>query len=490
MANEIKFVRTSRGGRKAVVNGFLYTKHRTGPDGWTQWHCVRRETCKGRIRICPAETNYAEVNDHDHVPSFGEAKAAIAVAGLKRRAEEQLHTPPSLITQETVANADSETTLALPKESTLKKQVQRIRSRNLPPLPTCLVQIEALPPRYTSIDGEQWLIYDSRGAGEEDSRVLVFGRRRTIRDMSRSQVWLMDGTFKSRPLITAQLYVIHYMQDGHVLPGVYTLMASRSEAAYGSLFEAIQEQLPAARSTGPAHFSTDFELAAAVAFKNIFTNSTEAFCFFHFSQSLWRKMQECGAAADYLREDNEELRAQFHAIPALPFVPTANVPAAYVELREHADERLDEVLDLLEDYYILGRRRGRGRTAPRYPPASWNAYQRTLDGINRTNNSSEAWNRRWNTIVGKKHPNIYAFLDTLKEEDRYAEARRRAVDLGQPPPLKRRRYRQNDDRLLSLTRRYNDIAEEDDPEELDVWKKGVLKYLRLIGHSARGIFDQ
>ena len=137
--------------------------------------------------------------------------------------------------------------------------------------------------------------------------------------MSRSNLWLMDGTFKTAPLITSQLYVIHYDMNGHVLPGVFALMTAKTQESYTLLFEVLQEGLPAARRAGPAQFSTDFELASVTAFKIVYTNTTEGFCFFHFSQSLWRKVQESGAAAAYLREEENELRAHFHAIIALAF---------------------------------------------------------------------------------------------------------------------------------------------------------------------------
>ena len=82
-----------------------------------------------------------------------------------------------------------------------------------------------------------------------------------------------------------------------------------------------------------------------------------------------------------------------------------------VELRFHCEERLGDVLDLVEDYYVRGRRGGRnGRTAVRFPPHMWNVYKKTSEGIPRTNNIAKAWNRRWTTLVGRNHPNLYQKL--------------------------------------------------------------------------------
>ena len=111
-----------------------------------------------------------------------------------------------------------------------------------------------------------------------------------------------------------------------------------------------------------------------------------------------------------------------------------------------------------------------------------------IKGIHRTNNAAEGWNRRWNVLIGKKHPNICSFMESLAIEERYSEGQRRIADLGNPPPKKKKCYAQNDARLEQLVRRLQDITEteaEDDP-----WSGGYLKYLRTVGHSARGLFDE
>ena len=133
--------------------------------------------------------------------------------------------------------------------------------------------------------------------------------------------------------------------------------------------------------------------------------------------------QNTGVAVSYCMEYSVELRAQFHACLALAFVPVEHVVSAFEKLKDNAVDILDGVIDLLEETYVLGRLRGRGRRArrgaPRYPIATWNVYQRTLEGISRTNNTVEAWNRRLNTVVAKPHPNIFALVDALKSEEDY-----------------------------------------------------------------------
>ena len=96
-------------------------------------------------------------------------------------------------------------------------------------------------------------------------------------------MWYIDGTFKSRPLLFAQLYIIHYDYQGHVVPGVFILMENRRQQTYSEVFEVIRNCLPEGFRGGPGHFSVDFELGAVNAFKELFPESEEVYCFFHFA---------------------------------------------------------------------------------------------------------------------------------------------------------------------------------------------------------------
>ena len=85
-------------------------------------------------------------------------------------------------------------------------------------------------------------------------------------------------------------------------------------------------------------------------------------------------------------------------------------------------------------------------------------------------------------------PKLYEFIDSLLKEELYAEGRRRSVDLGNAPPRKKRKYQQNDARIEQIVRRYEDCKAEQVDLLDDDWENGTLKYLRTIGHSARGNF--
>jgi hypothetical protein len=57
----------------------------------------------------------------------------------------------------------------------------------------------------------------------------------------------------------------------------------------------------------PTHLTCDFEISAMNVFKNIFPNSCIKTCFFHFSQSLWRKIQDCSLCSYFISSSVNDL---------------------------------------------------------------------------------------------------------------------------------------------------------------------------------------
>ena len=480
-------------GRKASVRGYLYTiQVRATPTVRARWQCIKRE-CKAALRISEGERDFEEIGEHTHVPDWGDFKAKKERQRLLEEARRQRHTAPAVMTQRAFGRVDSETLMKMPKEKALKKAIQRVRREEHPELPKTIEDLENIPDRYSIINGGRWLQHDSREGDEPDGpRIILFATQSGLQQLSRSLMWYADGTFKTVPRIAAQLYTVHYEKMGNVLPACYAIMQDRTQDTYIRLFTLIRELLPAGRQNGPSFISMDFELGAMNAFKQCFPNSQEAFCFFHFSQSIWRKAQESGIAASYVGEGSTELRRDFHSCLSLAFVPPDHVTRSFQKLRDHAVEELDPVIDLLEDTYVLGRRRGRGRRPPRYPIQTWNVHGRTLQGIARTNNSVEGWNRRFGTLLGKHHPNIFEFLEALMEEEKYSESQRILIEAGEQPQQKKKSYIENDRRLMTVSSQFNDyLLEEDEREdEEDPWEWGLLKFLKTIGHSARGPWQE
>ena len=214
---DLTFVPSGRGGRKVIFQGFVYTMNRSTANGST-WHCTQRHSdCKGRIKINAQENGVQVIKRHSHLPDYGVVKAEKLMAAAKKRVIDEPNLLPALVSRETFSTADDDALVALPNENSVKRALQRLRRRGNPRLPSSLDDLENIPETYQSINGVRWLIQDM---AENNHRSLMFGRPSAITAMSKSRMWYMDGTFKSRPLLFAQLYVLHYEYHGHVIPGV------------------------------------------------------------------------------------------------------------------------------------------------------------------------------------------------------------------------------------------------------------------------------
>jgi len=67
-------------------------------------------------------------------------------------------------------------------------------------------------------------------------------------------------------------------------------------------------------------FSIDFELAMIKAIEDIFGDSVSIhLCYYHLSQSVWRKVQKLGLATKYKKD--KEFRCSVRMINALAFSP-------------------------------------------------------------------------------------------------------------------------------------------------------------------------
>ncbi|KAB0805089.1 hypothetical protein PPYR_02059 [Photinus pyralis] len=283
---------------------------------------------------------------------------------------------------------------------------------NMPRLPQTIDQLN-IPQEFReiNIDGtlHQFLLWDS---GIEANRILMFGTRQNLHLLFRSEEWFADGTFSSAPALFQQLYTIHVVHGGLVIPALYALLPNKTKATYQRMLQHIKVLQPGLQ---PRRLMTDFEQAAIQAFDEEFPNIEKTGCFFHLSQSVWRKVQNEGLTARY--QNDHEFSRWIRMIPSLAFLPPDRVTQSFEDLLDDPDfpQEALPIANYFEDTYI-GRINRRGRQAPLFPIQFWNVYQRTLNGQHRTNNDVEGWHRSFQETCGSLFPNIYRFINCLKRQ--------------------------------------------------------------------------
>ena len=223
----------------------------------------------------------------------------------------------------------------------------------------------------------------------------------------------------------------------------------------------------------PVSILTDFEVGCLNSFQTVFPGAERRGCYFHHTQCIWRKLQE---SPDILNNYNSDPDFALHVrqLGSLAFIPTPAVVSSFDILmatpffNDH-QRMLRPLTDYYQDTWIGSRRRGR-RRAPLFPHSLWNCYQATADGISRTNNLVEGWHKRFSALLGGTHPTIWRFVDAIKEQS-VTEMKINQLVAGNPSQPRRRKYRDLEQRLLSVVENYENNS--------------VSEYLLGIAHNVK-----
>lgn len=344
----------------------------------------------------------------------------------------------------------------LPKINTLTREVQRYRKAKQFSIPTALSLEDLIIPNdlTKNAKGYEMLLHDS---GANRSRFIIFATKQNLDILADCKQWAGDGTFSSVPSIFKQLYTIHGMVKGKLLPLVYILMPDKNEESYSNVLSVLKNYLP---HSNVERMMVDFEIAFINAFKLCFPNVHIAGCYFHFTQCVWRHVQCVGLQRSYNNDVNFALNVRM--LMALAFVPVHDVKNAFNQLiacKFYEDNEV--VLDPLISYFehnwigVVTRNRNR-RLKPFFSLDLWNCNQAVLENLMRTNNSLEGWHNSFNNKVRVSHASMSKFITVIKYEQALTETIISQLNTGLNITAKRRKtYKDIDCRLESCVSKYD-----------------------------------
>ena len=233
-------------------------------------------------------------------------------------------------------------------------------------------------------------------------------------------------------------------------------MPSKTEIVYEQFFTTVCNPVRSNNGNDPDGFLVDFETAAINSIRNVLPQTDISGCFFHLSSNLWKHIQRAGLQERY--KNDPQFRLQLRMIAALAFVPLHDVVNSFDELcvviRNHYDGDAGKVLDYFEDTYIGRFRRNAPRRPLLFPIDLWNMFNRTAEGLRRTNNNIEAWQNSFQANVSSTHPTFWKFLDVLLREERIVRVRMLQNQAGHAPEPQRRRYTNCNARILRIVDNY------------------------------------
>lgn len=220
---------------------------------------------------------------------------------------------------------------------------------------------------------------------------------------------------------------------------------------------------------------TDFEKGIFNACAVVFSRTPIYTCFYHFGQSMYRKIQSEGLQQFYNNPENRNLKLQTHMQLSLAFLPPDDVANVFDLLVDEIEEELLPIADYFEEYYVRVRpdRERRKAVLPRYPISLWNQYDATLSSAQKTNNCSEGWHNRFHLLSGKNHPDLYSLLRSFQTEQADVETMCRELGMGRKVAAgMKKKWMENQNRIRRIVEDYETFKPD-----------AVLQYLENLAHT-------
>jgi hypothetical protein len=255
-----------------------------------------------------------------------------------------------------------------------------------------------------------------------NERLLIFATDWSLEYLGSCSQWHSDGTYKCRPLLFAQLYIIFGFAN-KMIPCVYCLTTKQDENVYEKILQHLLRITEQKNITlHPTRLTCDYELSTINAFSKTFPSLRIAGCFFHFSQSLWRKVQELGLTRcvkssrspkpnTVITEEKKKATEWFLCAIGLALVPPYLVEKIWTEAMDDytpAHHSAVKFNDYMVSTYV-------DVTSSRYPLNLWNVNDAIVNKFPRTNNHVEGHNSRLGSLF-PIHPHIFRFIELLRDE--------------------------------------------------------------------------
>ncbi|CAF0856064.1 unnamed protein product [Rotaria sordida] len=399
---EISFLISNKGKRLLVINGFVYQQNKSTAKV-NYWVCEEK-LCNAGVHLTSNDLflKYTQ-NAHTHLPKPERLVIRKMMTKVKTRVDRETTAIGQIYTEELVKANLSRTALAIaPTAREANHGLNVLRRRTTPVLPTS-VDFN-IPSRYQkTTDGERYLLADRIQPGGEkvEKRLIIFSTDEQLRLLFTSPHIMMDGTFDSCPPYFEQVFSIHGIKNKQSFVCVFAVLCGRSTVIYKELISVLHQH---ARRLDlqfrPTNITTDFEPALIKTVADEFPNAHHIGCYFHYTKSVYRQIQQLGLVTVY--HDDEDARSSARKLMALPLIPLNQIERGFREISNNAPDSIRQLIDYFNRYWMT-----------KVKWALWNVSDVDV----RTNNIVEGWNHRFNRLVAKYHPNVWHFFDCLRKEE-------------------------------------------------------------------------
>lgn len=470
-----KLVRGLRGinSRNLIWNSYRYELNKKRNSGYF-WRCCRTD-CRASLKTAVVDTQ--DLNTvvniignqpvHTHGNDSSRLERMHVINQMKEKIVNNSTIPVKQAYDEVVTHHHQNAgevgipLPTIPDFNTVRSSLQRTKQQLCPPLPRDINEVH-IPENYRETHlRERYLLHLNNVSG-----VAVFITDVELNILANSTTIYVDGTFKSAPHPYTQVFTIHAVHQERVILMATALLTGKTQAHYQEVFQCLHQEMTRIGNISIEEIICDFELAVFNAAREVFPNIDISGCYFHFSQNLWKHTQQVGLTVPYNNDPN--VKIFFTYIYSLGFLPVGNVIECYNELLNNEltqyliaqYPQMNEFVQYFNNTYVDGQN---------FPHQLWNVFERGMSS--RTNNIVESYHARWNKVVGVRHPSIWTFLKKLQDQQALARNVVLNAENGNPPPLRRRKWRILEQRVVALK---NDLLE---------GRKDIYEYWAAIRHN-------
>lgn len=262
----------------------------------------------------------------------------------------------------------------------LRSTLSRAKREGVPNIPHHIRDVNIVNPWDKTWSDERYLLHCDSYWG-----IAVFATDENLTVLHKCKELYIDGTFRSTPHPYKQFVTVHGKYHGRLLCLASCMLSGKTIGHYRQFLECLKTAIRRLTShrLKPTMVVCDFEQSLILSVQSEFPRAKVSGCYFHYCQSLYKKVNNLGLAIPYRRDP--QLKEAIRKCFALGYLPLALVRQTFVQFRtsrriQHliaTYPHFDDFLDYIVAVYFRGP----------YPPVMWNVF--TRDASNRTNNHVE-----------------------------------------------------------------------------------------------------